>query len=701
MQFRIADSFTASLARLTAEEQKAVKTAAFDLQMDPANPGYQFHRVDRARDNDFWSVRVSSDIRLIVHRRPGSLLLCYVGHHDDAYGWAERRKLEIHPSTGAAQMVEIQTTVRRVEVPLYVAAQREMPPLPRVFEAIPEDTLLGYGVPPEWLADVRAADENTILDLAQHLPAEAAEALLSVAVGENPSPAPARPAGGDPFEHPDARRRFRVVSSVEELQLALEYPWERWSVFLHHEQRALIERDFNGPARVAGSAGTGKTVVALHRAAHLARANPDARVILATFSEPLANALRLKLRRLVAGEPRLGERLEVFDMATLARRLYALNVGPQKVADATVVAGLIDTAQAEVQAEGVTRRFLLTEWDQVVDAWQLQSWDSYRDVPRLGRKTRLPESRRRSIWDVYERVLTRLSERGMVTEAQMFGALAALFARRAEKPFEFAVVDEAQDLTATQLRFLAALAGDRPNGLFFAGDLGQRIFQQPFSWSTLGVEIRGRSTILRVNYRTSHQIRTHADRLLGPEISDVDGNVEARRGTVSVFNGEPPEVQLHDSERREIESVGEWLRARSTTGIAPEEMAVFVRSEEQLGRAHRAVEAAGLQPTLLDDRAEPERGHVAVGIMHRAKGLEFKAVAVMACDDEVLPLQGRIETAAEESDLREVYDTERHLLYVACTRTRDFLLVSGVQPASEFLGDFACGGASASNDADH
>jgi len=178
MDFRIADTFTGSLARLTGEEQKAVKATAFDLQMNPASPGMSFHKLDKAKDKHFWSVRVSADIRLIVHKTRGSLLLCYVDHHDKAYDWAERRKLETHPKTGAAQWVEIRETVKEVVAPVYVRQELPAAPKPRLFAALTNDELLSYGVPAEWLDDVRAANEDTLLGLTDHLPAEAAEALL-------------------------------------------------------------------------------------------------------------------------------------------------------------------------------------------------------------------------------------------------------------------------------------------------------------------------------------------------------------------------------------------------------------------------------------------------------------------------------------------------------------------------------------------
>lgn len=348
MEFRIADTFTDSLARLTGDEQKAVKTTAFDLQLNPANPGMSFHKLDKARDKKFWSVYVNDDIRLIVHRSDESLLLCYVDHHDKAYRWAERRKLETHPKTGAAQLVEVRETVQEIIIPAYVETQQPAPPKPRLFTGVSDDHLLNYGVPPGWLNDVRQATEDTLLALADHLPSEAAEALLELATGGKPEVAKPVPTGTDPFAHPDAQRRFRVMNNIEELQRALDYPWEKWTVFLHPAQRQWVERDYNGPARVSGSAGTGKTIVALHRAVFLARANPDARVLLITFSDILANALRTKLRRLISNEPRLAERLEVHSIDAIGLRLFKPHLGQSQIVSQVKVLELLKEAAAAV-----------------------------------------------------------------------------------------------------------------------------------------------------------------------------------------------------------------------------------------------------------------------------------------------------------------------------------------------------------------
>ena len=352
-----------------------------------------------------------------------------------------------------------------------------------------------------------------------------------------------------------------------------------------------MERDYAGPARVSGSAGTGKTIVALHRAAFLARAHPNARVLLTTFTDTLANALQTKLRRLLAGEPRLAERIDVHSIDAIGRRLFKTHVGSATIATRDELRGIISDTAGSVPDQKFSAHFLLTEWEQVVDAWQLADWAAYRDVARLGRKTRLPEAQRKVLWHIFEQVRAELKARQRITTAELFTVLASSIATSKKLVFDYAVVDEAQDISVAHARFLAALGGGRGNALFFAGDLGQRIFQQPFSWKALGIDIRGRSRTLRVNYRTSHQIRTQADRLLGPALTDVDGNSEDRSDTISVFNGAPPTIQSFKTEQDEITAVAKWMTDQLKVGAVPHEFGVFVRSTAQplnwIGRGQR------------------------------------------------------------------------------------------------------------------
>ena len=311
-----------------------------------------------------------------MHRTGNSLLLCYVGHHDEAYQWAERRKLETHPKTGAAQFVEIRERVQEITVPKYVEPNSE--PKPSLFASLPDSELLGYGVPlsgcpmfgtqtkrPFWILPIifRKRQRRRYSIWRQVHPAELHDQQCSPVP---PAITACRVSAvlTDSFEHPDAKRRFRLINNLEELERALDYPWEKWTVFLHPAQRELVEREYNGPARVSGSAGTGKTIVAIHRVVYLARTNPDARLLLTTFSDPLSNALRTKLRLLIGNTPRLGERIEIHAMNSIGKRLYEANIGKPKFAGAETIRELIQQAAQETSENRFSLPFLFMEWEQ-------------------------------------------------------------------------------------------------------------------------------------------------------------------------------------------------------------------------------------------------------------------------------------------------------------------------------------------------
>lgn len=681
MNFLIADTFTAAFNRLSGIDQKAVKASVFDLQMDPTGNGLQLHRVDKSKDPNFWSARVNRDVRVIVHKTGESMLVAYVDHHDDAYAWAERRRIEAHPRTGAVQIVEVRERVEDVAPPeqfdfVMPAATAPVAPQPQLFATLDDEALLSVGVPTDWLADVRAATEEGFFALAEHLPAEASEALLEyAATGALPAPAPAPVA--DPFTHPDALRRIRPIADQDELEQALAFPWEKWGVFLHPSQRDLTDRAFAGPARVAGSAGTGKTIVAIHRAVRLARENADARILLASFSQPLADAMARKLLVLAPETGGVVPRITTASFRDIAEQMYQLEHGVRpRIASDTLLRDRLGEAAAAVQLRGFSDRFLLSEWANVIDAWGITTFDAYASVQRMGRKSRLGPNQRERLWPVFEAVRSALAAERYTTWAQVFTDLAASLAEKPRKPFNHVILDEAQDLAPAELRFFAALAPAGSDALFLAGDMGQRIFQHPYSWARLGVDVRGRSHTLKVCYRTSQQIRQAADHLLPSVLRDVDGLEDERRGIVSVFDGPAPQVETFATVEEEAAHVHQTVSVWLEDGIEAHEVGIFVRTPELVSRARVAV--AGIASAQA----------VTTAPMNLAKGLEFRAVIVMACDEGVLPLDDRVADAADEAELDEIYETERRLLYVACTRAREHLLLTAVRPASEYLNDF-------------
>jgi len=686
MNFLIAETFTASFNRLSGQDQKAVKASVFDLQMDPTGNGLQLHRIDKSKDTNFWSARVNRDVRLVVHKTGESMLVAYVDHHDDAYAWAERRRIEAHPRTGAVQIVEVRERVEEVALPeTFDFIVPETPaaaaaPEPQLFASLDDEALLSVGVPSDWLADVRAATEDAFFALVEHLPAEASESLLEyAATGTLPAPTPV-PITTDPFAHPDALRRIRPIADQDELEQALASPWEKWGVFLHPSQRDQVDRSFNGPARVAGSAGTGKTIVAIHRAVRLAREHPDVRILLASFSQPLADAMAKKLLVLAPETGGIVPRITTASFRGTAEQMFQLEHGVRpRIASDAILRERLNNAAKAAELKGFSDRFLLSEWTNVIDAWGIASFEAYASVQRMGRKSRLGPNQRERLWPVFDAVRAGLAAERYTTWAQVFTGLADALVGRSRKPFDHIILDEAQDLAPAELRFFASLASTGPDTLFLAGDIGQRIFQHPYSWASLGVEVRGRSHTLRVCYRTSQAIRQAADHLLPPVLRDVDGMEDERRGVVSVFDGPSPRVESFAATDDEATAVGSAVAGWLADGVAAHEIGIFVRKPDLIARAQAAL------------RNVADADAITTAPMHLAKGLEFRSVVVMACDEGVLPLDERVSDAADEAELDEIYETERRLLYVACTRAREHLLLTGVRPTSEYLDDFGFG----------
>jgi len=680
----IARTFQKSLDRLPHDAQAAVKAVAFDFMAEPDRPGFQMHRIDNAREARFWSIRAGRDLRVVVFKDGARTVLCYVDHHDDAYAWAERRRFEVHPVTGSAQIVEIEEVVR--EEVRTVARHVAAPPL---FAHEDEAYLLALGVPPAWLGHVRQVDEDGLTAILDRLPEEAAEALVRLATGERPMPA-AAPVPADAFAHPDARRRFWVAADEAALARALEAPWDQWTVFLHPSQRDAVVRDWRGPARVSGGAGTGKTVVALHRAARLAERAGEGRVLLTTFSTTLARHLAQGLDRLMGDRPARA-RVDVIHLHSLAADLVRRAGGPRFVpVDGDDLDRFIAEAAAEAGVRYPEAAFLRAEWDAVVDYWGLADWPAYRDILRRGRGSPLSRSRRWRVWRVMEGVRRRLDAAGTGTWGDAVdrarAAVEAAVAGGAAPPYAHVVADEAQDFGPRDLGLIRALAPPGPHDLFFAGDVGQRIYRWPFPWREAGVDVRGRGARLTVNYRTTAQIKRFADRLAPARLADVD-EAEAVRTAVSLLNGPEPECLGGGGVEAEVTALAAWLAGLLARGLAPHEIGVFARTARLLEeRAEPACTRAGLAHGRPARGALPEDRAV-LATMHAAKGLEFRAVALVGCDADQLPHPRALAAADDADGRRAATERERCLFYVGCTRARDALLITWADAPSPFLAE--------------
>lgn len=684
MSLILAQSFMKQLKRLPLKEQGVVSRTVLDLQMDPTAATLSLHKVDG--DAGWWSAYANGDLRIILARQgEGEMVLCWTDHHDKAYLWARRHVLTAHPVTKSMQIVEIPEVIES-------DGRSRVTRDPTVRETlcaaldIGREELLGYGVPEAWVERVLAVtDEDELLEIGEkHLPQEAAEAVLSIAVGEKPQKRDDHEAEDVVVPQTWNSQSWWVVSEDDDLKAALQNAnWDSWCVYLHPSQRKLAYRTYDGPYRVCGSAGTGKTVVALHHAKHILSTDPNARVLVVTYSGDLAKDLKKRLRTLLT--PRELERCEARAIASFAKNLYErVEKSPKPIIHRQELrdeARRILMFNKSLLPKGISPSFALSEFERIVEPRQIKTEDEYLRAIRRGVHVRLSADRRRALWAAISKIYEGVnSEEGFLTTEQMFAAVGVHFRRNAGAPRYYTdiIVDECQDLCEVELDFLVAYAG-AGRRLFFAGDLGQRIIRFSFPWTKHGIDLRGRSRVLKVNYRTTHEIRSMADRLTNEVMTDPDGISSNRKGTVSLLSGPKPEIRQFASEEEEIDGVAQWLdHLYRDLEMPAEAVAIFIRSDREMVRAVDALRKSlynmeQVQPTIVQ--------------MFKAKGLEYRAAVVMACDNGVIPSPDRLAEADLVAGLEDIYDTERNLLYVACTRARDYLLITSVGTPSELLLD--------------
>lgn len=645
------------------------------------------HRVDG--DEGWWSCYVNKDLRIIFRRgENGDVWVCWVDHHDAAYIWARRHKFRANPATGELEVMRLPGE-ETPKAATYAGTTEEEAISYCAANNIREEDLLGWGIAPEWTERVLGAgNEDALLELAEELPGPEAEVLLKIAAGERPEAVQ----GGDGENGEETAdgealwriggRDWRVVSTDEELRVAVESPgWDAWCAYLHPRQRNIAYRTYATHRRVCGSAGTGKTVVALHHAKHLLASDGANRVLVVTYSERLADDLWRRCRVLLT--PGELERCKASGLVEAGKELYreAFGTEPRVIGrDELRKFALEKFREAEGELpQGCDARFAWAEFERVIEPRQLGTLEEYLNARRRGVRVTLARGKREAIWRVAERMRKALKdEKAMMTSGEMFGALARHYRDNpgVKRKWTRMVVDECQDLCEVELDFITAYLGAEGTA-FFAGDMGQRIIRYSFPWSGHGVDLRGKSRTLKVNYRTTRQIREMADRLADLEGKDADGVEQNRKGTVSVLSGQRPAIRGCGTQEEEEKLVAQWVGMMTEErGVGADEIAIICRSEAERARAERAAAlcgGTGGKPKVLE--------------MFEAKGLEFRAVAVMACDNEAIPSTERLMEGGVMASLEEVMETERNLLYVACTRARDGLLITYTGTPSEFIFD--------------
>jgi superfamily I DNA/RNA helicase len=674
MPVLMAQELPAAVTRLPSNDAKRVWAFLAKFIENPAHPSLSLERIVRGKSDNLWSARISQGLRAILHKDGDLWTVLYADQHDAAYQWAETKQIARHPMTGTLQIVELPEIV---EVQTLTAALEA----PALFHEQADDYLISLGLPPSWLPTIRKLRSlDDLWTVVFKLPEDVSERLLKVAEGEIVTPplpvSPEQPITASQ----DTKRRFFVLKQNEDLLRMLEAPLATWVAFLHPSQQKLATGTCNGPIKITGSAGTGKTVVAMHRARHLARQGQ--KVLLTSFVTTLCDNIERNLDVLCSPQER--ENITVSTVHKQALALANAAGDPVYPIDQDELTKLIEQAYQPWICP-LDLPLLLSEWEVIIQDRGITSWEEYRQVSRVGRGFPLSIKGRKQVWEVFAQVFAALQAKGAMDWSGICRRARLLLANaQISSPFDAVIVDELQDLRPQEIMLVGALAGHRPNALTLVGDGGQRIYNGRISLKSLGIDVRGRSHILRINYRTTEQIRRFADCLLQNQSDDMDGGQEQRTRTVSLLSGPEPITHGFTTQSAQVAWVIQCLQRLMGDGLAGNEIAVFARTNQFLDVLEQALKGASL-PSHNLRKDSINMSAINLGTMHRAKGLEFKAVLVVNLSDDQVPLQSALSRIKDEQLRQDALERERHLLYVSLTRARDEVFLTWVGQPSRFL----------------
>jgi|HigsolmetaGSP11D_1036233.scaffolds.fasta_scaffold03960_2 superfamily I DNA/RNA helicase/mRNA-degrading endonuclease RelE of RelBE toxin-antitoxin system len=700
----ISSDFLNAFAALPRQIQGKVTEFLNKFRINPRSPSINLEKIRNSKDQRFYSVRIDETYRGIVLRQDetGVYLLLWVDHHDDAYAWAARKKCIVNPATGAIQIYDASSMTEDLDGTPggYLESPEDLSL--SLFAGVSNRDLISLGVPEELLPIVRTIrSEDKLYALKSSFPEDAYEALEFLAHGFSVEEVlqlyrqEAKPEEHDQedlaaaLENARSQQRFIVIDGEEELRRIMAEPLEKWRVFLHPSQREIVTKEYSGSARILGGAGTGKTVVAMHRAKHLSsRMNGNGKILFTTYTTNLAGDIRENLKKICTTEEL--RRIEVVNLdAWVAQFLrdqgfsYSIAYGDQLRQlwqEAIILAG--DTS-------GLSPEFYMDEWLKVITAQEAYSKEAYVKASRIGRGTRLDRKMRLQVWDVVEQYLALMKDKQVRdVETTMYECRLIIQKNPGTLAYRAVIVDEAQDLSMNAFRLLRAIAGEEhPNDLFIVGDAHQRIYKNKVVLSRCGITIRGRSNRLRINYRTTEEIRKYAYGILkGIRFDDLDAGLDHGDINRSLTHGSMPVIRNFTHASDELNFLIEEINRLHAEGTEWKSICIVARTNRLLDDYIKGLNEAGIKTyeikrSRIDDR---NMEGVRVATMHRVKGLEFKYVFVVAANKRIIPLESAINREDPVSE-EEAVTAEKCLLYVALTRAQKGAYITSYGQQSEFV----------------
>lgn len=688
----ISSDFLTAFARLPRVIQSKVTEFINKFKNNPLSSGIHYEKIENAIDKKLNSVRIDDTYRGIVAREQGTgvFLLLWVDHHDEAYRWAMKKRCEVNPKTGAVQIFDVQT-IDAEQTSLFGSS---------LFVEYDDKQLLELGVPEEQLTFIRSlSDKESFYQAKDAIPHDAFEYLswlvegipvsevLDYAKEETESAKKAKNLS-DALELPVTLKSFVVVEGEEELRQIMAEPLEKWRVFLHPTQRKIVQKHYSGPARVLGGAGTGKTVVAMHRARKLASTlDNNGRILFTTFTANLAADIRENLKKIcTATELR---KIEVIHLDAWVNNFFK-EAGFTAQIEYDNIPAFWEKALLLANVDlPFDPGFYEEEWNRVVLAQEALTLEKYVKASRNGRGTRLDRKKRMLVWKVFDAYQTMMKENQLRDiNTAMYESTKLLESGKNHPAYAHVVVDEGQDFSDNAFRLLRALAGkERPDDLFIVGDSHQRIYRNRPVLSKCGINVRGRSSILKINYRTTEEIRKYAFALLqGIAFDDLDDGVDVGDRCQSLTHGEKPVVKSFKDAGKELQFIIDEIKKLQNGGVALSNICVVARTKKLVDDYIAQFTKAGIRSYAIRRNKKDDRSleGLRVATMHRVKGLEFQYVFVVAVNKRIVPLYSAINKTDAISEA-ETMTAEKSLLYVALTRAQKGVYVTSYGKKSEFL----------------
>lgn len=675
--------------KLPIQVQKNISEAIGKFQINPRDPSLGLHSLkgDMA-DPKVHGMSFPNAYRgiVVVPEKGDTYLLMYVDKHDDAYDWARNKHFQVNTTSGLFQVFDVEKVNQVI-----VEKKPEVKVVPDYpLAKLSDEELFQACVPKELIPAIRAiSSDDSFQVLADYLPPDCREILYSIAsgmtldealsdtLGKIEEVASVKPETTGDFTHLDKTDNFDLVLVENETQFKeiLEKSLEEWRIFLHPKQQKIVRWATQGAMNINGAAGTGKTVALMHRAIYLAKnlKNPKEKILVSTFTTNLAITIEKQLKQL---DSIAASSIDVIDLYSLARSICrrAGFKGNMSGADSQEEIDKLWEQVWEDKSLGeppLTPEQMMAEFDEVIEPYGIDNEDDYLTLVRTGRKQlRRPE--RKIAWqffNAFKRILKKrliLTPNGAVHEARL-----VLEKNKSIINYRHVLVDEIQDFNLEALKLIAKLSpNEGSDPLCTVGDGHQRVYKHKIPLSKAGINIRGRSKRLKINYRTTEQIRQWAQNVLeGQEIDDLDGAIVTTVGDMSVMKGPKPEIIKCKNEKEEASEIIKWVKKllenqKQVNAFKTHEICITPYKESIV----TALNGAGYSIVPLrahqTDPGEDDPG-IRMGDMTRIKGLEYRVV-VMAC-------------AAADEPLNKIADaeiTDKCLRYVAATRARERLLIT-------------------------